>query len=445
MSYPRLMIASPHSGAGKTTVVCALIKALQNQGLTLSSFKSGPDFIDASYHSRVAKSPCRNLDSWLIPKKNLSRLFVNGFADSDLAVIEGAMGLFDGQGTSSIGSSAHLSKVLKIPVILLLDAKAMAYSAAALVYGFKNFDRSVKIKGLIFNNVASPRHLNILKNSLKKSNLPLLGYLPKDKQILFKKRHLGLHLAHESESIDKKIEIAASLVQKNFNLDLIIKIARQAPSLETHKTITKSKPSTVIGVAYDDAFNFYYRDNLDLLKANGAQIKYFSPITDKSLPSVDGLYFGGGYPELHAQKLAANNSLKHEIKTAASDGMPVYAECGGYLYLSKTLSVNQKTYDMVNIFETEASMEKKFQALGYAKANCLSDNILSTENTTLKGHQFHYSKTTYPRKNTYAFVLSDGKKTGSICKNAIGSYLHVHFGSDFKIAKNFVKACQGFK
>jgi cobyrinic acid a,c-diamide synthase len=444
MKYPRLIIAATKSNSGKTTITCGLIRAMQNKGLNVASYKSGPDYIDPSYLNRSSKSVSRNLDSYLMPKNNLLVLFAHSFGQNDIALIEGAMGLFDGQGSTGKGSSAHLSKTLKCPVVLIIDASHTGSSIAATAYGFNNLDPEVDICGVILNNVASARHLNILKLALKKAKVPLIGYLFKNKNIAFKKRHLGLLMANEVNQIDEIIDEIAGSIQKNFNLNKLISIASKAQDLEIDFKINKAPGSVRIGVAKDEAFNFYYQDNLDLLQRSGAKLYFFSPLKDTELPRVDGLYFGGGYPEIYAGNLSKNKKLKKEINEAINSKMPVYAECGGFLYLSKKLITSDGSFKMVGALDTTAAMQKSFTALGYSKASTIEANILTGKNKKIKGHRFHYSTTSYPKNNTFAYALEDGEKLGCIYKNTLASYLHLHFGSDFKLAKNFVTSCKEY-
>ncbi len=446
-----IIVAATHSGVGKTTITCALIKALQNKGLKVASFKNGPDYIDPTYHAHVSGQPCRNLDSWMMPKKNLIKTFNKNIGDSDLAVIEGSMGLFDGQGSTEAGSSAHLAKILQADVLLIVDASSMSSSCAALIHGFKNFDKEVNISGIILNKVGSVRHLDILQNAVKKSGVPLVGWLPKDDNITIKKRHLGLHMAGEIKELDEKINKITAQIEQNFDLNIFHPPLSPLPSREERLTPSPlagegrgEGESVRIGIAKDAAFNFYYQDNLDLLKEAGAELIFFSPLKDKKLPSVDGLYFGGGYPELYAEKLAANTSLKKEVKETIESNMPVYAECGGFLYLSKSLTNKTGTHKMVNAFSSTSKMQPKFQALGYTEASTLNSNILAKENTNLRGHQFHYSETSYPQNNSYAYFLDNSQKSGCVYRNTLASYLHLHFASDFNLAKNLVNSCKKY-
>ena len=455
MNYPRIVIAGANSGAGKTTVAMGLILALKKRGLRIQPFKAGPDYIDTSYHSLLSGNICRNLDGWMLSEETVLELFQRKAEEADISLVEGVMGLYDGLADTQQGSTAALAKILRSPVILVVNARSMSASAAALVLGYKEFDKDVCLKGIILNNIGSISHYKSIKNAIeKKVKLPVLGFLPRDKNLVLQERHLGLIPAGEKAPFEDFFGNLTRLVEKNIDIDKIIAISRNVQSLPRFKRnifTAKSLPARVrIAAARDEAFNFYYQDNFDILRHNGADIVQFSPLRDRVLPrKTDGLYIGGGFPELFALKLSKNMDLKNDILSRARQGMPVYAECGGLMYLVKKF-IGKKSFPMAGVFNFSVKMSDRLRVLGYAKIKALRDNILSPKGAGIKAHIFHWSYLERVRgKEKFAYKINKGKDKifldGLMKWNVLASYAHIHFGSNAAFAKNFIRSCYEYK
>ncbi len=449
-SIPRFMIAGTHSGVGKTTVAAGIMAALTRHRFTVQAFKAGPDYIDPTFHHKATNRSSRNLDSWMIPNETLKELFEKNCEGASIAIIEGVMGLFDGRnGKSEEGSSAHIAKILGCPVILVVDASSMARSAAALIMGYQKFDPDLNMIGVIFNNVGSSHHFELLEEAVEKYlNIPVFGYLGRNEIIEIRERHLGLTQLNETVEVENFISNLANFTERNIDLSRIVGFANKVPLIPkisgfTAKTTDKK---VRIGVARDDAFNFYYEDNLDLLKINGAEIVFFSPLEDKNIPDVDGLYFGGGYPELYGDKLAANKDMREQVYGAIKSGVPTYAECGGLMYLTrKIIDFETKEHKMVGILPTIAYMKSKYQALGYVEVEVKQDNILAKAGDKLRGHIFHWSTIDDMPKIPAYYLKNQDILEGFTEDNLLASYVHLHFGSNLNLAKNFVESCEKYK
>ena len=450
MNYdlPRVMIAGTHSGSGKSTITMGLLMELQRNGYDPCSFKAGPDYLDPMHHTLVLGKECRNLDTWMFPQ-GVREAFIRGAIHSGTSVVEGVMGMYDGlDGTSEEGSSAHLAKSLDMPVILVIDVKGTARSAGAIASGFKEYDKDVNFAGVIFNRVGSERHLNMLESSLR--GIDCFGGVMKNDCMSLESRHLGLVPA--TERFDPgRYEGIADHVGSCVDIDGLMKVAKSAPHIEYELPERKDLGRKVrIGVAKDPAFNFYYIHNIESLMDAGAEIVYFSPIND-DLPDVDGLYFGGGYPELYCSELATNEKMLRGVKKASEDGMPIYAECGGLIYLSSNLmDMENKDRPMCNVFDARTEMSDKKMTLGYVEATSLMDTPISKDGWTVRGHEFHYSKAIPSGNERYAFELSRGKgiidgMDGMISENTLASYLHIHFASNPKMPVRFVEMCNSYK
>ena len=449
-----IIIAGERSGAGKTSITLALVQCFINRGLKVQCFKVGPDFIDPGHHAAVSGRAARNLDGWMMGRPYCIDSFAKHGRDMDLAVIEGVMGLFDGyDGTSEDGSTAQMAKWLNLPVILVVDGRAFARSAGALVLGFESYDKDVPIAGVIFNNVSGETHFRYLADGVQgRCAAEVLGYVPRTRDWELPERHLGLVMAEETVALQEKINAMARHIEKTVSVNRIIELA-QAPSvvLKEPAAPTPSAPKAVtIGVARDEAFCFYYQDNLELLEACGAEIRYFSPMHDHHLPAgIHGLYLGGGYPELHARVLSANVSMKREVHAFCNSERPVYAECGGFLYLLAALTDQQGTqHEMAGVFPAEARMRTRLQRLGYVECAVLKGCPFAAAGEKLRGHEFHYSDITglpeslarcysvQQRKNRPAFL------EGYTVRNVLASYIHLHFASNPAFAEGFVKCCR---
>lgn len=459
MNLPRIIIAGTHSGVGKTTLSLGIMSALHKKGLKVQPFKTGPDYIDPSYHAQAAWRMSRNLDSWLLSKDTILELFVKQAASADISVIEGVMGLYDGLADTEEGSTAQLSKILKCPVILILDARSLSRSAAAICLGYKEFDRQVGIKGIIVNNIGSNNHYRYIKSAIEKiTRIPVIGYLPRSKDLKLPERHLGLVPAQEKKLRAAFYRKLSNLISRNIDLDKIISISRKTPPLVRRdwkeKAIFSPKPvknHVAIAVAFDEAFNFYYRDNLDILESFGARLVKFSPLRDDRLPEgVSGVYIGGGFPELFGARLSANKKLKRQIRQQAEEGLPIYAECGGLMYLMEKIGdFNKNELPMVGIFKGSVNMGKRLQALGYVKIETIKDNILSKKGAKIRAHVFHWSYLdNLADKTTFAYKIEKNKDRifydGLIQGNVLASYAHLHFASDIKFARNFVDSCRQY-
>ncbi len=450
----RIIIAGVQSGVGKTTVALGLMAALSKRGLKVNGFKVGPDYLDPSYYRQITGRPAYNLDGWMTPRAYVRRLFTEVSRDSHISVIEGVMGLYDGFGADSEeGSTAQMSKWLQAPVVLVVDAKGMSRSVCALLMGYIRFDPKVHLAGVIFNNLGSDRHLELLEETVGKNlGLPVLGGLLRDESIRLPERHLGLIPAREGAMTPKVLKNLISRMEKHLDLDALLALANKAPTLQIPALKKNSPPQRKlckIGVSRDNAFHFYYEDNFQLLKEAGAEITFFSPLKDRSLPKdVDGLYLGGGYPECFASGLASNKSMLKAVREFAEAGKPIYAECGGLLYLSRSVRLKDGTeFPMAGLFPFRCEMFEKRKALGYREVKIRENSILGPQGTPFRGHEFHYSAikklpASIPLKYTVTKRKGeDERQEGFAYKNVLASYIHAHFGSHPKIARNFVRAC----
>lgn len=422
---PAVLIAGTHSGVGKTTITLGLMAALRRRGLNVQPFKVGPDFIDPSHHTAICGRPSRNLDPYMMGLGGIKRSFCSGIEGADVAVVEGVMGLYDGMDASEVGSTAQVAKALGIPVLLVLNVHGMSRSAAAIELGFTSFDPSVSIAGTILNRVGSERHLSMLKNSLR---LPVLGAIPRRKGVEMKSRHLGLEMGFE---IEHDLDSMASLVEDNADLDRILDLRCEPCSTQKEEAVPEK--AVRIGVAFDEAFCFYYQENFSELQKRGADLVFFSPIRD-GLPDVDGLYIGGGYPELHAEELE-KGIAREQIRKASEDGMPIYGECGGLIYLCEGIvseNLDDASHRMVGALPATTIMTNKLQALGYVEAEVIGDNPVVQLGRTIRGHEFHYSRIECEKDARFAYKLRRGKGVKDGCDglvehNTLGGYLHTHF------------------
>ena len=453
MSKPAFLIAGTASGVGKTTVTCALIAAMRRRGLTVQPFKGGPDFLDTTHHTRLAGRPARNLDTWLFDPESNGQVFAQALQTADAAVVEGMMGLFDGKsGTESIGSSAEIARIFGLPVILVLDASKTARSIAATVLGFELYDPDLILAGVILNRVAGPRHLAMLEQAIRqRCRTPILGSLPRTPEIGIPERHLGLHAAStskEPEQIATELCRLADLADAHFDMGAILSLAPASiPSILYPPLPTEHHPLR-IGVARDEAFSFYYEDNLDLLRKQGATLVPFSPLADPHLPpDLDALYLGGGYPELHAEQLSLNHSLLAEIRAFAYRDRPIYAECGGMIYLAESLTPTSSAtpIPLTGILPLQVEMTPKLVDFGYVTVTFNRDCLLGPAGTTVRGHSFHYSRLLGTPAVATAYTLAyslSGRETaeGYTRANVLGSYVHLHFRANPTIIPHFVAA-----
>jgi cobyrinic acid a,c-diamide synthase len=447
------LIAGTSSGVGKTTVSLAVIAALRRRGLRIQPFKGGPDFLDTGHHTRIAGRASRNLDSWMLSADANRDVVRHASHDSDVLLVEGMMGLFDGKdGQTEAGSSAEIAKLLELPIILVLDASKTARSIAAVVLGFELFDPELRLAGLILNRVASERHFRMLEAAIKSScKTPVLGWLPRSVRITIPERHLGLQTAEESETgadLDELIRTFAQLAEQHIDLSRLLDLECGLNLADKSSQLREElKDGVRIGIARDRAFSFYYEDNLDLLQENGATLIPFSPIHDSALPSgLDALYLGGGYPELHGAAISRNASMHSSIREFAASGKPVYAECGGMIFLAQQLkTLDGLTYPMAGVLPLEVEMTGKLVGFGYVTLELTQDCLLGRAGTSIRGHSFHYSRisaqseisTNYRVEYSLSGRVED---EGYSVSNVLASYVHLHFRTQPAIAQNFVDA-----
>jgi len=447
---------------------------LADQGVKVAPFKVGPDFIDPGHHTQIAGKTSFNLDSWMLSRDYNIRIFNEKTLDSDIAVVEGVMGLFDGyDGLSEAGSTAQMAKWLNLPVVLIVSAKGKARSAAAIVQGFENFDKDLKIAGVIFSKTGSLRHYEYLKKAVEQScRTKCLGFMPKNDNIVMPERHLGLVTAEELTIEKEVLSTLTSMVRDHIDIEGLIN-GLDAFEAFKNRDVAREKifddQGPTIAVARDKAFCFYYQDNIDILKKFGAKIVEFSPLKDDRLPqNIAGIYFGGGYPEVFAKKLSEKTELLQEIKKNSLLGMPIYGECGGFMFLCNTLSGMDeiRKYPMSGCFDFNIQMSKRLRSLGYREITLKQDTIIGKKGDVLRGHEFHYSslkdqnqesqnQKKQDRENqqlghpgVYQVTSRAGQNIslkGYQVSNTLGSYLHIHFGSNEGCAKHFVETCKGFK
>ena len=438
-----IVVGGTHSGVGKTSVALGLIGAFARRGLTVQPFKVGPDFIDPLHHRQASGRASRNLDGWMLdPATNLES-FARATADADVAVVEGVMGLFDGsEGKSDRGSTAEMAKLLGLSVALVIDASAMARSAAALIQGFAGFDPDLRIAGVILNNVGGEVHAEMIREAVA-GGVPVLGALPRSLDLVMPERHLGLHLPHEAHQ-DYVGQLAA-LIEEHVDLDRLLeatRIERPTPP----PAVATPTPTARVGVARDEAFCFYYADNLELLEQAGAELVEFSPIDDPLPDNLDGLYIGGGYPELHAAKLAANEATKQAIRDFAAAGGPIYAECGGLMYLGDKLELEEATYPLCGVLPFSTRMPAPLK-LAYVEINTTGG--LFGPGQTARGHLFHHSEIASEAAVERCYQLrttrGDKGEEGYDLGNVLASYVHLHLAAAPDLATAFLDRCQSFQ
>jgi cobyrinic acid a,c-diamide synthase len=445
------VIAGPASGVGKTTVALSLMSALRKRGLTVQPFKCGPDFIDGGHQARVCGRASRNLDGWMLSAEANRKIFYRNAGDADVCVVEGVMGLFDGvDGKSEAGSTAEIAKWLGLPVVLVVDASAMARSAAALVRGFESFDPALKVAGVIFNKVGGATHYRMLSDAVTTSaNAVPIGYLPGDERIRIPERYLGLVTAGDNLLPDSMLALLGELAESHIDLDQLLACAMSitaAADDQTQRTQHESTVSIRLGVARDKAFCFYYEDNLDALREAGAEIVEFSPLQDSSLPTaLDALYFGGGYPELFAKQLSGNRPMLASIKRAAEEGLPIYAECGGLMYLAREIVTKEDaSFPVAGVLPITVQMTDRLVNFGYTEVSFTSDCLIGPAGAKARGHSFHCSRIANVGSVEYAYQARNSmtgreEPDGLRVRNVLASYIHLHFLSNPGMADAFLK------
>ena len=447
---PRLVIAGTASGVGKTTVMVGLVRALQARGLRVAIFKCGPDYLDPTYHARAAGTPAHTLDGWMMGREAVLSTFSHASQGADLALIEGVMGLFDGVSpTGEAGSTAEIAKWVQAPVVLVCDAGGMARSVAALARGFMTFDPDLQVAGLICNRIGSRAHLDLLRQATA-GKPPVLGGLPIELTLAFPDRHLGLQRADRQTVPEEVFTSWGNRMNEWCDLEALLALARTAPSLPdgpVMNRIVSAETRCRIGLAFDEAFHFYYDENLRRLESLGAELVRFSPLHEAHLPDVDGLYIGGGYPEVHAHALSQNLSMRGDVAAFAARQGPIYGECGGLMYLSDAIrTVDGMRHAMVGLIPGEAQMRDRLQALGYVEVETQEVTILGPPGLRFRGHQFRYSDfhLLEPADRVYTLrrrrggeVFHEGYRRG----NTLASYVHAHWASNPLVAEGFVQAC----
>ncbi len=443
--YPRIVIAGLKGGAGKTTLSLALIAAWKEQGKFIVPYKKGPDYIDAGWLASAAGHFCYNLDPFLIGREKLLSSFRRHFVRADCAVIEGNRGLYDGMDAEGTYSTAELSKIIKAPVLLILDCTKTTRTVGAMVLGMMKFDRKVDIQGVVLNQIAGSRHEKIITEVIEKyCGLKVFGSIPKLKHDLLSERHMGLTPFQEHPQVGRAVHSASELARKYLDLGGIWQTAMSAAPLPAGKR-TVERPGTrscdvapghcvTIGIVRDSAFQFYYPENFEELENRGAKLLEISAMEERRLPELDALYIGGGFPETNAIALARNASFRRSLKKAIERGLPVYAECGGLMYLGRALRLGEKTYPMTGVFPLSFCLEKKPQAHGYTIVEVTADNAFYEKGTVLKGHEFHYSRAIDAEEKEgvgFSFRMKRGQgiadKEDGICyKNVLATYTHLH-------------------
>ncbi len=452
-TIPRLVIAAPHSHAGKTTVTLALLAALAQRGLRVAPFKVGPDYIDPQMHRQAAGRPSYNLDTYLVPAARVRDTFCRVAHDADIAIIEGVMGLFDGSSpTSRVGSTAEVAVLLQAPIVLVVDASGMAASVGALVHGFRTYDPDVRVAGVILNRLGSAGHARYLEPAIAREGIEILGYLPKDAELTIPERHLGLLPTSEDDRVTPLLGHLTTLAQRYIDLERIIRLAHTAPTLPSPAPALPSVSHHTIRIAWaqDAAFHFSYQENIDAFAAAGADIVLFSPLDDPALPpDIDAIWLGGGFPENFAAQLAANTGMITALHAHAARGLPMYAECGGLMYLCEWLEDQHgQRYPQVGLIPGGTRMTKRLQQFGYAEATFLQDTLLGPANTTVRGHRFHYSvyePGSTPLPCAYRITRATTGEThfeGFWRDNVLATYLHVHLGSQPHMVRHFVDFCR---
>jgi len=462
VKIPRILIAGLAGDSGKTIVSLSLMAALKNKGLAIAAFKKGPDYIDAAWLSYAAQSTCRNLDTYLVPERDVIDIFTSGSQSSDISLIEGNRGIFDGKDVSGTHSTSGLAKLLQAPVVLVVDVTKSTRTIAALVKGCMDFDPDLNIAGVILNKVAGARHQNIISAAIEKyCHLPILGAIPKlgDSSKLIPGRHLGLVTPSEYAKADDLHELLLKIGTEYIDCEKIIATADNAEPLDFERPEIKESPyndKVRIGYFSDSVFTFYYPENLEALEKYGAELVAISSINDKELPPIDALYIGGGFPETQAEKLVDNKSMIASVRKAAVSGMPIYAECGGLIYLSRSLLLDDKLYPMAGVFPIDLKMNIKPVGHGYTSVKVDSSNPFYEMGAEIKGHEFHYSGTVGNQTESGLELLKSclqvekgcglgNKRDGLTYLNTLACYTHIHAAGTKFWAPAMIRSATIFK
>jgi cobyrinic acid a,c-diamide synthase len=453
----RILLAGDRSSSGKTTIVVGLLYVLRSRGLQVQPYKVAMDYIDPSYHSWITGRPCRNLDGYLMTEAALLEVYSHAARGADVAVIEGVRGLYEGY-DGDLGSTAQIAKMLNSPVIFIVDARSITRSAAALVKGYMDYDPRVQIKGVILNKVGGERHASKAKKEIERyAGVEVLGTIPRDESMHLAMRHLGLvpvlEGAARQEGFLERLERIRKIIEETLDIDRILELARDAlPLPEPEPDLYRKNQSgkgLKVGVALDEAFNFYYRDNLELMELSGAEVVPFSPLHDRELPKIDGIYIGGGYPELYARELSQNAGMSMSIQKAQDGGLPIYAECGGLMYLAREIEWDGERHDMVGLVPG-SSRRGKVRVVSYVSGRLVRDCPLGAKGSPIAGHEFHHSELILEQDVDFAIRLERGTgiKGGwdGITKgNMVASYTHLHSASYRGFPAQFLSACRRHK
>ncbi len=450
MQTPCVLLSADRSGAGKTTIATGLMAALTEMGMEVQGFKAGLDYIDPTYHEYVTGRPSRNLDGYVMTQKDIKTIYANATKNADIAVIEGVRGLYEGLDIDSdTGSTYQIAKTLNTPIIMIIDARSITKTAAAILKGIQEFKKP-DIQAAILNKVGSQKHQEKLEKAIHRhTDIQVIGAIPRTSEMEIPYRHLGLIPASEmnQQQIKKKTQGLRETIKQTIDLQKLTEIARPPKKTPPTKT-TPRKPDVTIGVALDKAFTFYYQDNLELLKQHGAEIKTFKPTQD-TLPKVDGLYIGGGYPEIHAKQLQDNQKLRQQIKEESQKGMPIYGECGGLLYLLDQIKYQDKTYSMTGALNGTAIVGEN-RVVGYTELQATKNNPILKKGQKIKAHEFHHSHITNLQNPQYTIKLHRGtgiknQKDGLTKNNTIGTYQHIHQQPYPQTTKNLLNKCREYK
>ncbi len=461
---PGIVIAGLRGGAGKTIISLGIAGAWKQKGLCVAPFKKGPDYIDAGWLSKAAGRSCYNLDTFLCDPSIVKNSYHKHLDECDIAVVEGNRGLYDGIDTDGSTSTAELAKLLDLPVLLVLDCTKSTRTMAALIMGCMHFDPQTQICGIILNRVAGKRHEGKLRDNIKKfCNIPVFGAVPKLKAQDFPERHMGLVTSSEHSFSDKAVQRAAEIATENIDLDSLYEtVCRYADSGTTDTSVyfpdhslkpeNQSDAKVTIGIIRDSAFQFYYPDNIDALAELGAEIVFISPLHEDSIPDVDAIYMGGGFPETHAPQLSENQGFKDDLKRMSRAGLPIYAECGGFIFLGQSIMLDGREYPMAGIFPVWFGLSLKPQGHGYTCVEVVNQNPFYTKGQVLKGHEFRYSRILRIdyNDNEMAFRMERGKgildkKDGFFKNNTFGTYTHIHALGTLSWAPSLIKKAKQFK
>jgi len=452
MNAPRVVLSSVGSDSGKTLVSAAVIAILRGKGHKVQPFKIGPDYIDTMYHTAAAGRASRNIDSWIMGEEGVREAFANGMRGADMAIIEGVRGLYEGASPiEDAGSTVHVAKILKAPVVIVLNSPSRTRTAAACSLGMRAMDREARIAGVILNKVSDERHEAKLRQAISYyTGLPVLGVLFRDPSLRIEKRHLGLMTAHENSEAAAVISKAAAALEKTLEAERLMEIMADSPPIAAPDPEECRDARVRVGVFTDRAFSFHYPDNYECLERAGFEIKRIDSIAEGTLGDVSGLLIGGGYPEVFANELEANSALRQEVRKRASEGMPIVGECGGLMYLCRCIRTNGSCNRMAGVFDSEVVMHDRPQGLSYTLLGCIKGNAIADAGDRLRGHEFHYSSVDNLRETEFAFEVLRGKgismgRDGITAWNTLAMYTHMHYLTAPKVVDKLRRSCERYR